>query len=104
MQVVESKRNKSRLILIVCLFCFASQIEAQYTFMPLSDSSKVEILTQVPEMLQRDILGTKISRNNMPIFCKWELDIQDQTGIPIKFRLGSQEYVDKLERKTITYK
>lgn len=103
MQEAENKRNKHKLGLIMCLIFIAIQLEAQYTYQPMSDSIKYDILSQSPSLIQGDVLGTKISRDNMPIFCKWELDIQDQTGIPIKFRLGSQEYVDRLEKKTRTY-
>jgi len=103
MQEAENKRNKDKLGLIMCLIFIAIQLEAQYTYQPMSDSIKYDILSQSPSLFQGDVLGTKISRDNMPIFCKWELDIQDQTGIPIKFRLGSQEYVDRLEKKTRTY-
>ena len=35
----------------------------------------------------------------MAIFCKWELDIEDRSKVPIKFRLGSQSVVDRLEQK-----
>ena len=40
-----------------------------------------------------------VDRNQMPIFCKWELDIMDKTNFPIKFRLGDVQYVDQLELK-----
>jgi hypothetical protein len=35
----------------------------------------------------------------LPFFCSKELQVQKTVGIPIKFRLGSVEYCDKLEGK-----
>ncbi len=35
----------------------------------------------------------------LPFFCSKELQVQKLTGFPIKFRLGSVEYCDKLEGK-----
>jgi hypothetical protein len=37
--------------------------------------------------------------NQLPFFCSKELMIQKTTGIPIKFRLSTVEYCDKLEGK-----
>lgn len=37
--------------------------------------------------------------NQLPFFCTKELQVQKATGFPIKFRLGSVEYTDKLEGK-----
>ena len=35
----------------------------------------------------------------LPFFCNKELKIQKAVGFPLKFRLGSVEYCDKLEGK-----
>ena len=35
----------------------------------------------------------------LPFFCNKELQIQKTTGIPVKFRLSTVEYCDKLEGK-----
>ncbi len=35
----------------------------------------------------------------LPFFCEKELKIQKAVGFPIKFRIGSVEYCDKLEGK-----
>ena len=34
---------------------------------------------------------------NLGFFCKQELRLDKVTGVPIRFRLGSKEYVDRLE-------
>ncbi|MBS1746318.1 MAG: hypothetical protein JST21_09140 [Bacteroidetes bacterium] len=35
----------------------------------------------------------------LPFFCDKELKIQKAVGFPVKFRIGSVEYCDKLEGK-----
>jgi hypothetical protein len=35
----------------------------------------------------------------LPFFCSKELQVQKAVGIPLKFRLGSVEYCDRLEGK-----
>lgn len=35
----------------------------------------------------------------LPFFCSKELQLQKMIGIPVKFRIGSVEYCDKIEGK-----
>ena len=94
-------RNNKWTLLLFCCFAFPFLGYSQYSpENKLPDSIKTNILVQSNLVYTPiTVKGIKIDRNNMPIFCKWELDIQDQTKIPVKFRLGSQEYVDRLEQK-----
>ncbi len=39
-------------------------------------------------------------RTDWGIICQKEWEVEKATGIPFRFRLGSVEYVDKLEAKT----
>lgn len=73
---------------------------SQYTPTLLTDSIKQEILVKYQHQFQPNrVTDLSKDRNNMAIFCKWELDIEDKSSIPIKFRIGSQEVVDRLEQK-----
>lgn len=37
--------------------------------------------------------------NHLGFFCKVELKIENKTQLPVKFRLGTVQYVDQLEQK-----
>ena len=80
---------------------FSLSVYSQYSLPSvLNDSLKTLVIQDFHNSQNRvTVQGLLISRYDMPIFCKWELDIQDQTKFPVKFRLGSQEYVDRLEQK-----
>lgn len=43
-------------------------------------------------------------KEELPIFCKMEFLIKQNSQIPVKIRLGDIEYVDMLESKSIPFK
>jgi len=60
------------------------------SFKPVKDSSQYFSLR---------ILPANYYATNIGFFCKKELQMQKTTKIPLKFRLGSIEYTNKLEGK-----
>lgn len=92
-------RSIKLLSLIIFLF-FAGNISAQYSPVEVSDSTKTSILKDSHINFQKVYVSDlSVNRKDMAIFCKWELDIEDFTTTPVKFRLGTQEIVDRLENK-----
>ena len=49
-------------------------------------------------VLQNQLPGNFYAKQ-LPFFCNKELQLQKAVGMPIKFRVGSVEYCDKLEGK-----
>lgn len=39
--------------------------------------------------------------NGLPLFCKYEHLSDRHTGLKLRFRLGSIDYVDRLEKKSV---
>lgn len=44
-------------------------------------------------------MAQKINTDQWPLFCKWEEKWRQKSNLPIKFRLGSIDYVDFPENK-----
>ncbi|MFT3678139.1 MAG: hypothetical protein QM781_19760 [Chitinophagaceae bacterium] len=56
----------------------------------------------VPSFFQRPIqpVAPSFYVNNLSFICRQEWQFQKNTGIPLRIRLGSLEYVDRLEGKS----
>jgi len=73
-----------------------SYIFAQYIERPLqNNNSKLKFTVLKPNLF---------SKQELPIFCKMEFLIKQNSHIPVKIRLGDIEYVDMLESKSIHFK
>ncbi len=97
-------KHKRIFALIVKFVLCVSVIQAQNSV----DSSKQKTLPLLrlnnnivvfkPPVIKNSLPGNFYS-TQLPFFCNKELQVQKTIGFPVKFRLGSVEYCDKLEGK-----
>lgn len=89
-------RQRITILLVVFLLMFAERIFAQQK----QDSVSVQ---KIQEIKYTPIKITTITpdfySNNLGIICKKEWMLEKKTNLPFRFRLGSLEYVNKLEGK-----
>lgn len=97
-------KKKRILALTVKLLFSVSLLHAQVT----RDSAKQNLIHYFPvynnvlflkNINVKNTLPGNFYAKQLPFFCNKELQIQKTTGIPIKFRLSTVEYCDKLEGK-----
>ena len=100
---MNSKKKTFFAITVKLLFSFACA-QAQST----ADSAKQKPVLLLPaytnlSIIKQPVLPSQLPANfyakQLPFFCTKELQLQKAFGIPIKFRVGSVEYCDKLEGK-----
>lgn len=84
-----------KLVLILIMIVAVEKLAAQMT---LPNATKKLPLDSLKNLPLRVIASNHYS-SNLPFFCKQELQIQKLVKVPVKFRIGSVEEVDKLEGK-----
>ena len=97
-------KKKTFLALTVKLLFAITCLQAQDS----KDSAKIDsahflilynnAFYQKQSTLQNQLPGNFYAKQ-LPFFCNKELQVQKAVGIPIKFRLSTVEYCDKLEGK-----
>lgn len=97
-------KNKTFIALTVKLLFWCSSVQAQN----VTDSSKakpvaVQQVQPVFFVMKQPVMPLQLPGNfyakQLPFFCNKELQVQKTIGFPVKFRLGSVEYCDRLEGK-----
>lgn len=95
------KRLVLNFILLVCLALLPGWIYAQQISKPLT-FIKADTVNQKAILKQRNAkpaLGKYDYYNSLGVACKAELKLEKATKIPFRFRLGSLQQTDYLERK-----
>lgn len=106
---------KISIITIIFVSCFLNLATAQtnffprehYIITPISTNPKIVINNiYTPSVLKTSTLDLSNAFNistynydELAIFCKLEVKMEKSAGIPIKFRLGEVNEVEKLEGK-----
>jgi hypothetical protein len=97
-------KNKTFLALTVKLLFSVTLLQAQAK----TDSARQNITHIVPVYSNASLVQPQKFQNGLPanfyakqlpFFCSKELKVQKAVGIPIKFRLSTVEYCDRLEGK-----
>jgi hypothetical protein len=97
------KRRILIFLLLVCLALLPGLIYAQQVSKPmLPPSIKADTINQNIALKQgslKPVLGKYDYYNSLGVACKAELKLEKATKIPFRFRLGSLQQTDYLERK-----
>lgn len=105
MKKIKAKRRKLELLLAVVFCCAANVVSAQYS--EKNSPVNTEDLKKAEQILRPKVTLYSFSHLNakhcylptLGAFCVLENKIEKKATFPVKMRLGSVDYVDKLENK-----
>jgi hypothetical protein len=55
--------------------------------------------SKIPMDITRVEVPKAYSFDHLGLFCKWEVKMEKAAGLPVKFRLGEVQYVERMEGK-----
>lgn len=94
------KTSMGKKILFVLLYCaFAQYSSAQLSTYKKLPSKLDRITTYQPDSIRVSAQPSVFSVERLPFFCKHEYALDQKSKMKIRFRLGSVDYVDRLEGK-----
>lgn len=83
------------------MFCITALHAQTVHNVVMHDTTRLPVVTlnNYPAPVYKNPVSGDFYAKHLPFFCNKELQVQKAVGFPIKFRLGSVEYCDKLEGK-----
>lgn len=91
------------ILLIVVSFSCSAVFGQRYLNVPVTDSLKLLRFQQkvnIPAGINQSLMTRKVFEYEIsPLFCKIEHKMNRKNRIPVYFRLGSKDYVDRMEGK-----
>jgi hypothetical protein len=87
------------LFIIFFTFSASAQLQADSVQNKLKVSFAAKGNPELKTFFIPPVLPSNFYASHLPFFCDKELKIQKAIKLPIKFRLGSVQYCDKLEGK-----